>query len=181
MPSLSPKSLFTAMFMSIVSIFSALEAIAVDDRTAHDFELPGIDGETLNLDAYRGNLVLLVNTASRCGFTSQYNGLQDLWERYRDKGLVVIGAPSNDFFQELKSADAVKQFCEVNFGIDFPMTGIVKVRGRRRIRCSPGRRSRAARPGGISTNTCSTPKAPWCAITPPRPARRGSPGISTLC
>jgi glutathione peroxidase len=88
-----------------------------------------IDGGTLDLADFRGGPVLVVNTASRCGFTHQYDGLQALWERYRDRGLTVVGVPSRSFGQELDSAEAVKDFCEVNFALDFPMTGLVEVRG----------------------------------------------------
>ena len=74
--------------------------------------------------------MLIVNTASMCGFTSQYSGLQDLWESYRDRGLVVLGVPSDDFGgQELENAAEVKSFCTINYNIDFPMTDIVNVRG----------------------------------------------------
>jgi glutathione peroxidase len=79
--------------------------------------------------AYRGGPVLVVNTASRCGFTGQYDGLQALWDGYRDRGLTVLGVPSDSFRQELGSAAEVADFCEVNFGIDFPMTDLVEVTG----------------------------------------------------
>lgn len=105
------------------------EARAERAASGHDFAFPGIDGAPLALSDYAGQPLLVVNTASRCGFTHQYDALQTIWERYRDAGLVVIGAPSNDFRQELKDAAAVKQFCEVHFGIDFPMTDIVGVTG----------------------------------------------------
>jgi glutathione peroxidase len=87
------------------------------------FSFTSIEGQPLSLSDYRGKAVLVVNTASRCGFTSQYAGLQGLWEKYRDKGLVVLGVPSNDFgAQEPGSEAEIKSFCEVNFDIDFPMT-----------------------------------------------------------
>lgn len=99
--------------------------------SAHDFNFTSIEGEPLPLEQYAGKAVLLVNTASRCGFTPQYAGLQELWERYRDRGLVVLAVPSNDFLnQEPGSAQEIKEFCEVHFGIDFPMTEKQKVIGR---------------------------------------------------
>ena len=98
-------------------------------RTAHDFAFTSIEGAPMPLAQFKGKAVLVVNTASRCGFTPQYDGLQTLWERYRERGLVVIGAPSNAFRQELASEAAVKEFCEVNFDIDFPMTELISVRG----------------------------------------------------
>lgn len=101
-------------------------------QSAHDFSLPTINGGTLNLADYRGKAVLVVNTASYCGFTKQYDGLQALWQGYRDKGLVVLGVPSNDFGrQEPGSTAQIKEFCEVNFAIDFPMTDKLTVKGAR--------------------------------------------------
>lgn len=96
----------------------------------HDFTFEAIDGGPLALHDFVGRPLLVVNTASRCGFTGQYEGLQALWERYRDQGLVVIGVPSNDFRQELADAEAVKEFCETVFSIDFPMADITQVTGR---------------------------------------------------
>lgn len=93
------------------------------------FTFPSIDGGEIDLAQWRGQPVLVVNTASRCGFTSQYEGLQTLYDTFRDRGLVVLAIPSNDFRQELSSNEAVKDFCEVNFGLDFPMTTITPVRG----------------------------------------------------
>ena len=100
------------------------------DGSGFDFSFESIDGGPLPLDQYRGRPVLVVNTASQCGFTPQYEGLQALWEKYRDRGLVVLGVPSNDFGgQEPGSAEEIKQFCEVTFGIDFPMTAKYPVTG----------------------------------------------------
>ncbi len=89
-----------------------------------------IDGGTLSIEQWRGQPVLVVNTASRCGFTHQYDGLQQLYDTYRDQGLVVLAVPSNDFRQELGTAEEVKEFCEVNFNLDLPMTDITPVRGK---------------------------------------------------
>lgn len=91
--------------------------------TAHDFDFTSIDGERLPLSAWRDKSVLIANTASLCEFTPQYNGLQELWERYRDRGLVVIAVPSNDFGdQEPGSADEIKAFCRTKFEVTFPLT-----------------------------------------------------------
>ena len=90
---------------------------------------PSIDGGTLALEDWRGHPVLVVNTASRCGFTPQYEALQRLYETYAARGLVVLAVPSDDFNQELGSAAEVKQFCELNYGITLPMTDITHVRG----------------------------------------------------
>ena len=98
--------------------------------TAHDFSFISIDGGDLPLANYKGKVVLLVNTASMCGFTSQYEGLQSLWSDYKDRGLVVLGVPSDDFGgQELDTAEQVKSFCAINYGIDFPMADITVVKG----------------------------------------------------
>ena len=105
-------------------------AASTTTQSAHDFSFASIDGEILPLANFKGKAVLIVNTASMCGFTSQYSGLQDLWDSYRDRGLVVLGVPSDDFGgQELDSAAEVKSFCTINFDIDFPMTDIVRVKG----------------------------------------------------
>jgi len=100
-------------------------------QTAHDFGFENIEGGTLPLSQFAGQPVLIVNTASRCAFTHQYNALQALYDQYRDLGLVVLGVPSDDFgAQELATEAEVKHFCEVNFAIDFPMTTITRVQGR---------------------------------------------------
>ncbi|HAT08856.1 MAG TPA: glutathione peroxidase [Rhodobiaceae bacterium] len=105
--------------------------VAAEPQTAHDFSLPAIDGKNLNLADYRGKALLVVNTASYCGFTKQYDGLQGLWKNYRDKGLIVLGVPSNDFGQqEPGKKDEIKEFCSVNFDVDFPMSDKLAVKGR---------------------------------------------------
>ncbi len=99
--------------------------------SAHEFEFIAIDGTPLPLSSFAGKAVLVVNTASFCGFTPQYKGLQALYERYRDRGLVVLGVPSNDFgSQEPGTAEEIKKFCEANFAIDFPLTEKQVVSGR---------------------------------------------------
>lgn len=96
---------------------------------AEALRFAAIGGGDLALEQWRGRPVLVVNTASRCGFTRQYDDMQALYDRYRDRGLVVLAVPSNDFRQELASDAEVAQFCEVNFSLDFPMTSITSVRG----------------------------------------------------
>jgi glutathione peroxidase len=91
--------------------------------SAYDFSFTSIDGEPLLLARYRGHPLLVVNTASFCGFTYQYQDLEALWQRYRERGLVVIGVPSNDFGQqEPGSEKEIKQFCEGKYAVDFPLT-----------------------------------------------------------
>ncbi len=88
-----------------------------------------IDGGTHELSAWEGQPVLVVNTASQCGFTPQYEGLQELYDTYKDRGLKVLVVPSDDFNQELDSAEEVKEFCEITFGLNLPMTDITPVKG----------------------------------------------------
>ena len=96
----------------------------------YDFEFTSIDGDKLPLAQYRGRPVLVVNTASFCGYTPQYDGLQKLWQTYEAKGLVVIGVPSNDFGEQEPKAEAeIKSFCEGAFGITFPLTAKYQVKG----------------------------------------------------
>jgi glutathione peroxidase len=100
-------------------------ADAAGDRkmTAHDFSFTSIDGRPLPLKGYAGKAVLVVNTASFCGYTPQYQGLEAVWRKYQARGLVVLGVPSNDFGeQEPGSAAEIKQFCETNYQVDFPLT-----------------------------------------------------------
>jgi len=113
------------LIAALCATLLALPAAALD-RAA---PFGNIDGGELRLSDWAGQPVLVVNTASRCGFTPQYDGLQALYDRYRDRGLVVLAVPSDDFRQELSSEAEVKEFCEVNFGLDIPMTSITPVRG----------------------------------------------------
>jgi glutathione peroxidase len=98
--------------------------------SAHEYSFTKIDGGPLPLQAYRGKPVLVVNTASECGFTPQYKGLEALWRHYGPKGLVVLGVPSNDFgAQEPGNEAQIKDFCERNYQISFPMTAKAAVIG----------------------------------------------------
>jgi glutathione peroxidase len=97
---------------------------------AYQFEFSSIDGESLPLDAWRGRPVLVVNTASYCGYTPQYGDLEALWQLFRDRGLIVLGVPSNDFGrQEPGSAAEIKEFCVTNYSVDFPLTEKYRVTG----------------------------------------------------
>ena len=124
-------SIFWFSIASVLS-FSSIAFPAEDTQTsAYNFHFQSINGGRLELSSFKGNVILIVNTASFCGYTKQYSGLQKLWERYKSRGLVVLGTPSNDFgSQEPGSRQEIKEFCEVNFGINFPMTNKVKVRSR---------------------------------------------------
>lgn len=113
------------LILASIACLAALPAAALDLAAPFD----NIDGGTLSLNDWSGQPVLVVNTASRCGFTGQYEALQALYYRYRARGLVVLAVPSNDFRQELASNAAVKDFCTLTYGIDMPMTTITSVRG----------------------------------------------------
>jgi len=102
---------------------------ANNEKTFFDFTVNMINGEKLELNKFTGNVILMVNTASYCGFTKQYDDLQKLWETYKDKKLVVLGVPSNSFNQEKDNNNDIKNFCETNFNINFPMTAKIDVIG----------------------------------------------------
>jgi glutathione peroxidase len=116
-PTRGPASRFQEMPMST-------------DTSAWDFEATSIAGEPQPLSRFRGKVALIVNTASKCGLTPQYEGLQQLYDRYRDRGFVVLGFPSNQFAnQEPGSNDEIAQFCQLNFGVSFPMFARIDVNG----------------------------------------------------
>ena len=120
------------MLYSLFLIFAGLfPSNTADSYTlnAYDFSFKDIDGNDLKFKDYKGKVLLVVNVASKCGFTGQYEGLQAVWDKYKDKDFVLIGIPSNDFYQEYKDEKDVKNFCELTFGVNFPMTSITKVRG----------------------------------------------------
>ena len=99
------------------------------EKVFYDFKIESISGEIIDLNKYKNKVILIVNTASYCGFTKQYGELQQLWDQYKSKGLVVFGVPSNSFNQEKKNDEDVKKFCEVNFDISFPLSSITEVKG----------------------------------------------------
>lgn len=126
--------------LTLVGVFcmfaflSSLIPAKADDKMAKDayeFTFDALlDDTQIALADYRGKAVLIVNTASKCGFTSQYEGLEALYQRYREAGLVIIGVPSNDFgSQEPGSAEEIARFCELNYGVSFPMTAKTIVSG----------------------------------------------------
>ena len=115
--------------LTIVMIFFKSTSHAEYEKIFFDFKINSITGDVIDLNNFRGKPVLIVNTASYCGFTKQYNDMQILWDKYKDKGLIVLGIPSNSFNQEKTNNDDVKEFCEVNFNINFPLTEITDVKG----------------------------------------------------
>ena len=113
---------------SLAVMLRAPEAAALKPKgrrtemTAHDFSFPALEGGTLALNRWAGKPILVANTASFCGFTPQYRDLEAVWQRYRARGLVVLGVPANDFgSQEPGSNATIKSFCELNYGVDFPL------------------------------------------------------------
>ena len=101
----------------------------------YDFKVKDIHGKAVDLDRYRGKVMLVVNTASQCGFTPQFGGLERLWRDYRERGLVVVGFPSNEFGgQDPGSNDEIASFCQLNYGVSFPMMAKVDVNGTKAIK-----------------------------------------------
>ena len=100
------------------------------EKLAYDFNFKDLDGNPLNLSDYKGKVIVAINVASQCGFTNQYEDMQQVWEKYQSKGIIILGIPSNDFGkQEPGSNEDIKNFCEAKFGISFPMTEKVSVKG----------------------------------------------------
>ena len=113
----------------IMSIFTS-NASANYDKLAYDFIFNDLDGSDLKLSDFKNNVIVVVNVASQCGFTNQYEDMQKVWSKYQDKGLIILGVPSNDFGnQEPGDNKEIKNFCEAKFGITFPMTEKVNVKG----------------------------------------------------
>ena len=115
--------------LTIIMFFFKNPSHAEYEKIFYDFKINSITGDQIDLKDFKGKPVLIVNTASYCGFTKQYNDMQELWEKYRDRGLIVLGIPSNSFNQEKTNNNDVKEFCEVNFNINFPLTEITDVKG----------------------------------------------------
>ena len=114
-------------FLFMFGIFNT--ATANYSSLVYNFEFNGIDGKEIKLSNYKNKVLVIVNVASRCGYTPQYDGLQKLWSNYKDKGLVVIGVPTNNFKQEPGTNKEIKDFCQANFNINFPMTEKTSVIG----------------------------------------------------
>ena len=119
------KYLFLIIMFGLFSMGSKTYA-----EIAYNFKFNGIDGNQINLADYQNKVLVVVNVASRCGFTPQYSDLQKVWEDYKDKNVVIIGVPTNNFKQEPGSNKEIKDFCETNFNINFPMTEKIDVIGK---------------------------------------------------
>ena len=105
-------------------------AMANYEKIFFDFKIESITGELIDFNDYKDKVILVVNTASYCGFTKQYEELQELWDTYKSRGLIVLGIPSNSFNQEKTNNLEIKRFCEVNFNINFPLSTITEVKGK---------------------------------------------------
>ena len=115
--------------LTIIMFFFKSPVLANYEKTFFDLNIENISGGIIKFSDFENKVVLVVNTASYCGFTNQYNELQALWDKYKKKGLIVLGVPSNSFNQEKKDSSEVKKFCEVNFNITFPLSIITEVKG----------------------------------------------------
>ena len=121
---------FFFIYIIIILILLMNKSFAKYEKNFFELSIKSLNGEIINFSQYEDKAVLLVNVASNCGFTKQYADLQSLWNQYKNKGLIVLGVPSNQFGkQEPGTNDEIKKFCEVNFNISFPMTDKVDVKG----------------------------------------------------
>ncbi len=121
---------FLIVGLTLFMFFFKNTALGNYDKIFYDFKIESITGETINFSEFKDKVILVVNTASYCGFTRQYSELQDLWDKYKSKGLIVLGVPSSSFNQEKKNDSEVKEFCDVNFNINFPLSTITDVKGK---------------------------------------------------
>ena len=114
----------------LIIMFGLFNSVSANyAQLAYDFQFKGINRDNIKLDEFQNKVIVIVNVASRCGFTNQYDDLQKLWTTYKDKGLIVIGIPTNDFSQEPGSNDDIKDFCETDFNISFPMSEKINILG----------------------------------------------------
>ena len=119
------------LFLLIILMSSFSSNISGNyDKLAYDFNFKDLDGSSISLSEYKNKVIVVVNVASQCGFTRQYEDMQNVWEKYQSKGIIMLGVPSNDFGnQEPGNNNDIKNFCEAKFGITFPMTEKVSVKG----------------------------------------------------
>ena len=116
--------------LGMAMLCAAVVLVAAPAKNIYDFTMKSINGEPVNLKSYKGKVVLVVNVASKCGFTPQYAGLEKLYETYKDKGFVIVGVPANNFAQQEPGTDAeIKTFCSSKYNVTFPMMSKVSVLG----------------------------------------------------
>jgi len=137
-PTRTGKNKFTLLGLSLVAVIflsfqlpiHKINSKEVKKMSFHNFKVKDIKGKDTDLSSYKGKAVLVVNVASKCGYTSQYEGLESLYKNYKDKGLVIIGFPANNFgAQEPGSDDQIAEFCKLNYGVSFPMMSKISVKG----------------------------------------------------
>ncbi|MFL6299091.1 MAG: glutathione peroxidase [Terriglobales bacterium] len=117
-------------FVALLFLFSTMFAATTSPKGVYDFTLDSIDGQPVSLGSYKGKVLMLVNVASKCGYTPQYTALEATYEKYRDRGLVIVGIPANNFGgQEPGTNQEIKTFCTRNFRVSFPMMSKVSVKG----------------------------------------------------
>lgn len=124
-----PRVPFILMF-SFLSCFSKPNALDAQTKSIYDFKVEKLDGGQINFADFKGKKILIVNTASKCGYTPQYEGLEKLYKQYQDK-LIIVGFPANNFlFQEPGNNEEIKSFCEKNYGVSFPLASKISVKGK---------------------------------------------------
>ena len=117
-------------FSLVLALMLAVGVASATARSIYDFTIKSIDGQPVKLKSYHGKVVLLVNVASKCGFTPQYAGLEAVYEKYKDRGLVIVGVPANNFAQqEPGTNEEIKKFCSNKYNVSFPMMAKVSVLG----------------------------------------------------
>lgn len=118
------------LLLTIFLTLTTANNIMITNKSIYDFPIKDIDGNEMTLETYKGNVLLIVNVASKCGYTPQYEGLQNIYEEFKDDGLVVIGFPANNFRgQEPGSNEDIKNFCRLEYGVEFPMAAKISVKG----------------------------------------------------
>jgi glutathione peroxidase len=114
----------------VLTFCAAAAALSAQQKSIYDFTISSIDGQPVSLQGYKGKVVLLVNVASKCGFTPQYAALESVYEKYKDRGLVIVGVPANNFMQqEPGTNEEIKTFCTRKYNVSFPMMSKVSVKG----------------------------------------------------
>jgi glutathione peroxidase len=118
------------MLLGSLLITTPLAVVTAGEKSVYDFSMKSIDGDTIPLSSYRGKVLLLVNVASRCGFTPQYEDLEALYRKYQDRGFAILGFPANNFLGQEPGTDAeIKEFCTLTYGVTFPMFSKISVKG----------------------------------------------------
>lgn len=118
------------ILITVLTFLMASTSAITNDNSLYDFTVQDIDGKQVSLGDYKGKVIMVVNVASKCGYTTQYEGLQNIYDKYKDDGFVILGFPANNFNgQEPGSDQQIKQFCTLEYGVEFPMFSKVSVKG----------------------------------------------------